>query len=94
MLPPLSDRDPGDETEEANVSILSDETFATRLARRFHDIYEAAAPLYDWQTQERSRVEWDDLPENQRQLMVYVCGCITNELQTHVKDSLEQENDG
>ncbi len=41
-------------------------------ARRFHEMYEALAPDFGWQTQERSRVSWDKLPDNQRELMVAV----------------------
>lgn len=48
--------------------------FAEVVARKFHDEYEHLAPLYGWETQERSRVEWGDLPENQRKLMVHVVG--------------------
>lgn len=50
------------------------ERFAETVARAFHEEYEHLAPLYGWTTQEASRVEWDDLPENQRKLMVHVVG--------------------
>ena len=46
------------------------------VARRFHEEYEHLAPLYGWETQERSRVDWDDLPENQRKLMAHVVGTL------------------
>ncbi len=39
------------------------------IARRFHEVYEKLAPLYHWETQPRSRVEWADLPAEQRGLM-------------------------
>lgn len=42
------------------------------IARRFHDAYERLAPRFGWETQQRSRVEWDDLPEENRALMVAV----------------------
>lgn len=40
------------------------------LARRFHEVYEVLAPGFGWSTQEASRVTWDELPTNQRDLMV------------------------
>lgn len=41
-----------------------------RIARRFHEVYEDLALIYGWETQERSRVDWDALPSHQRRLMV------------------------
>lgn len=40
-----------------------------KLAQLFHEVYENRAPAYGWETQERSRVEWDELPANQQGLM-------------------------
>ena len=40
------------------------------IARRFHELYEELAPLYGWETQPKSRVEWADLPSEQRGLML------------------------
>jgi hypothetical protein len=42
------------------------------LARRFHSVYESWAPSFGWDTQEASQVSWDDLPSNQRHLMLTV----------------------
>lgn len=47
---------------------------AVFIARWFHEEYEHLAPMYGWHTQEASRVAWDDLPDNQRRLMVHVVG--------------------
>lgn len=43
-----------------------------RIARRFHELYEELAPVYGWQTQERSRVPWEQVPTANRRLMVKV----------------------
>jgi hypothetical protein len=40
------------------------------IARQFHAVYERFAPHHGWETQERSRTEWGDLPEANRTLMV------------------------
>lgn len=45
---------------------------AERVARRFHDLYEMLAPKYGWETQERSRVSWEDVPDANRELMIAV----------------------
>jgi hypothetical protein len=42
---------------------------AERVAKRFHEVYEALAPKFDWETQQRSRVAWDDV---NRALMIAV----------------------
>ncbi len=41
-------------------------------AKRFHVAYEKFAPLLGWETQEVSRVPWEKLPQNQRDLMIAV----------------------
>lgn len=42
------------------------------VARLFHDTYERLAPTHGWETQERSRTQWDDLPAENRSLMLAV----------------------
>jgi hypothetical protein len=46
---------------------------AEALARRFHDTYERLAPDHGYTTREASRKPWEDVPKNNRQLMVAVC---------------------
>jgi hypothetical protein len=45
---------------------------AEAIAAEFHRTYEALAPQFGWDTQPRSRVEWDEVPEGNRRLMVAV----------------------
>lgn len=45
---------------------------AEQVARAFHEAYERLAPDHGWETQERSRKDWDDVPEANRSLMVAV----------------------
>lgn len=52
--------------------VSRNERAGVTIARRFHEEYEHIAPMYGWTTQEASRVDWDDLPDNQRKLMVHV----------------------
>lgn len=53
---------------------------AERLARLFHDRYEALAPLYGWQTQKISAVRFDELPQSNKRLMMHVCREVLYEL--------------
>ena len=46
---------------------------AIELAKRFHELYEALAPSYDYKTRKASRVPWGKLPAANRRLMVAVC---------------------
>lgn len=41
----------------------------TAVARAFHERYEMLAPTFGWETQERSRLPWDEVPEHNRELM-------------------------
>jgi len=43
---------------------------AEEVAALFHDTYEQLAPRFDYQTRRRSAVPWEQVPENNRRLMV------------------------
>ena len=43
---------------------------AEELARFFHETYERLAPEYQYKTREDSAVPWDEVPEDNRRLMV------------------------
>lgn len=45
---------------------------AEALARYFHETYESLAPEHGWETQPRSRKQWDEVPVENRSLMVAV----------------------
>lgn len=46
---------------------------AEDLARRFHETYERLAPEFGYSTREASRKPWEDVPEQNRRLMIAVC---------------------
>lgn len=46
---------------------------AETLAQRFHEAYERLAPEYGYETRPDSAVPWNDVPEQNRALMVAVC---------------------
>lgn len=43
-----------------------------QLALLFHDTYERLAPSHGWQTQERSRKPWEEVPSENKSLMIAV----------------------
>ena len=45
---------------------------AEELARAFHETYERLAPEFNYETREDSRTAWEDVPEDNRRLMVAV----------------------
>ncbi len=44
-----------------------------QLAKFFHTLFDALAPVYEYPTREDPRLPWDELPANYRRLMVEVC---------------------
>ena len=53
---------------------------AEELARVFHRHYEEQAPVHGWETQERARVEWEELPQENRMTMIATCRAVIDEL--------------
>ena len=41
-----------------------------RIARAFHDLYETWARVHGWETQEKSRTSFDDLPAKNKATMI------------------------
>ncbi len=41
-----------------------------QIAKRFHESYKALAPNFGWELQEGSDVEWEQLSQNSRELMI------------------------
>jgi hypothetical protein len=50
------------------------------LARLFHDTYERLAPEFGYETREASRKPWEEVPQQNRTLMVAVAGVIAETL--------------
>jgi hypothetical protein len=51
------------------------------LAQRFHETYERLAPQFGYETRRESAKPWSEVPENNKQLMVAVCGEIAARLE-------------
>lgn len=46
------------------------DNLAELIAQAFHETYEKLAPDFGYKTREASAVPWEDVPENNRNLMV------------------------
>lgn len=55
------------------------------LAKFFHDEYDKLAPRYGWRTQISTQVTFDQLPDNNRALMVAVCEQVVEEFRQERK---------
>lgn len=44
-----------------------------QLAKQFHETYERLAPEYGYKTREASAVPWNEVPEQNKKLMIAVC---------------------
>lgn len=48
-----------------------------RMASRFHEAYERLAPEFGYKTRDESAVSWEDVPEDNKQLMIAVATEVT-----------------
>ena len=53
---------------------------AVWVAKAFHDFYESYADLKGWKTQEKCRVEFDDLPEENKATMICTASAVLREM--------------
>jgi hypothetical protein len=49
------------------------------VARKFHEAYEELAPSLGYETREESRVPWDEVPGNNKALMIAVVAKLIND---------------
>ncbi|KKN12468.1 hypothetical protein LCGC14_1016360 [marine sediment metagenome] len=63
----------GAEELKTEVERLRGALHPERLARNFHRIYERLAPSFSYTTRKESAVPFDDLPDNNKNLMLAVC---------------------
>ena len=53
---------------------------SVRLAELFHTLYEKLAPDFNYKTREKSAVDWIDVPEDNKSLMIAVAAKILDRL--------------
>lgn len=51
-----------------------------QLAKQFHDTYERLAPDFGYNTRKESAVDWKDVPDNNKLLMIETCKQIIESL--------------
>lgn len=61
-----------------------------QLAKLFHQTYERLAPDFNYKTRHESAVKWEDVPENNKHLMIAVCAEVLKKiLPTHLEAGIE-----
>ena len=55
------------------------------LAMMFHEKYERLAPSFSYSTREASAKPWEDVPENNKKLMIAVCQEFLDETEEDIK---------
>lgn len=58
------------------------------MAQFFHETYERLAPDFDYKTRDSSAVEWENVPENNKKLMIAVCSEVLRVQRQVVEDAL------
>lgn len=66
---------------------------ALAVARRFHETYERLAPAFGYETRRESAVPWDDVPQDNRDLMVAVASFIVGEFIAPLTAERDQARD-
>jgi len=89
-ISPIPDWSVNERAEEALVALsrvqaASEQTEKAladpeRVARLFHESYERLAPQFAYRTRQASAVPFDDVPENNRNLMIAAAGEVCKEL--------------
>lgn len=69
---------------------------AEQLARLFHETYERLAPKHSYQTRRASAVLWENVPANNKALMIEVAGEILQAIQTgrRIPTSMDKNFEG
>lgn len=63
---------------------------AEKLAKRFHEIYEDLAPKYMYKTRPETRKAWEEVPKNNKDLMIATAERILDELQLESLGRIER----
>ncbi len=67
---------------DENTLLKSKLAGVEEIASQFHYWYEKLAPSFGYETRKESAVEWKDVPENNKNLMIAVVDKVINALKT------------
>lgn len=67
---------------DTRIHLFLDSTEPEELARMFHEAYERLAPEHGYKTREASAKPWDQVPEQNKNLMIAVAREILNQLRS------------
>lgn len=69
--------------------MTDDRVEAEKIAHLFHETYEELAPSFGYETRKESAVPWEQVPENNRNLMIAVAARVAGVLSNALDPSIE-----
>lgn len=69
---------------------MTDQPNAEHIARLFHETYERLAPEFSYETRKASAVPWEQVPDNNKRLMVAVAAEVAAALPTPPTEASEE----
>jgi ABC-type nitrate/sulfonate/bicarbonate transport system ATPase subunit len=66
---------------------------AAAVAQAFHEAYERLAPSFGYKTREASAVPWEDVPEQNKNLMIAVAAEVATLIQQATADEIYEAAD-
>jgi hypothetical protein len=70
---------------------MTDKPHAERIARLFHETYERLASEFNYETRKASAVPWEQVPDNNKRLMVAVAAEVAAALPTPPAEASARE---
>lgn len=58
---------------------------AEEVAQWFHEYYEDLAPQFSYKTRKRSAVKWENVPKNNRDLMIATAGLVLERIKMETR---------
>lgn len=81
-------------TLQAALSHAPEVVSSEQLAQKFHETYERLAPAFSYTTRIESAKPWDNVPENNKKLMIAVCAEILQSVQLSAPEVVTVEEVG
>lgn len=75
---------------ESRLDAEVGEGAAEYWAKRFHETYERLAPDFGYETRKESAKPWEDVPEQNKRLMIAVAGEVLGQLLREREEQLEE----
>jgi hypothetical protein len=74
--------DDGVNMEDQTQAPITAEFMAEAFAKMFHEAYERLAPEFGYETRKESAKPWEEVPEQNRKLMIATCADVLQRFRT------------